>query len=335
MKTRFTELVGCSLPIQLAGMGTLGRPPLAAAVAEAGGLGMMGWIGAPPDHLLWMLEETRRRTSGAIGVNFIVDGWRETPTGDIDPTCLEAVKLASTRARVVEFFYGTPESVLVEAVHAGGALADWQVGSVEEARLAEQVGCDFVVAQGIEAGGHVRGRTELFSLLPEVVSAVSLPVVAAGGIGTGAMMARALRARADAVRIGTRFVAASESEAHSEYVDRLIAASADDTVLTEAFSTNWPNAPHRVLKSCVTAMEHSVEDVVGDSARPWAPEVRVPVHRGDSMVPLNITRGRIEAMPHWAGTSVGAVSGRAPVAEIVAELVRDAERELRARSGGL
>lgn len=324
MRTRFTDLVGCTVPIQLAAMGSLGLPPLAAAVAEAGGLGMLGWNGAPPAHLVWMLEETRRRTQGAFGVNFLVDGWRETANGEIEPEGLEAVHIAAPRARVVEFFYGPPDSVLVRAGHAGGALVSWQVGSAEEARQAEQVGCDFVVAQGTEAGGHVRGKTALLALLPQVVGAVRVPVVAAGGIGSGARMAQALRAGADAVRVGTRFVAATESEAHPAYIERLIAASADDTVLTEAFSTNWPNAPHRVLADCVRALHETTDEVVGDSARPWAPELRVPVHRGDAMVPLNVTRGRIEAMPHWAGTSVGEVSGRSPAAEIVAELLREA-----------
>ena len=318
-------MVGCSVPIQLAGMGSLGRPGLAAAVASAGGLGMLGWNGAPADHLVWMLEETRRRTRGAFGVNFIVDGWRDTPSGEIEPDGMAAVRTAATRARVVEFFYGPPDPALVEAGHAGGALVSWQVGSVAEARDAERAGCDFVVAQGIEAGGHVRGTSKLFVLLPEVLKAVQLPVVAAGGIGDGATMGQALKAGASGVRIGTRFVAAVESEAHPDYVDRLIRAKAGDTVLTGAFSTNWPNAPHRVLAECVRALERVTGEVVGDSARPWAPDVRVPVHRGDAMVPLTTTRGRIEAMPHWAGTSVEAVVRRAPAAEIVAELVRDAE----------
>lgn len=258
-------------------------------------------------------------------MNFITDGWRDTPSGEIEPECMAAVRTAATRCRVVEFFYSPPDTMLVDAGHAGGALVSWQVGSPEEAREAERTGCDFVVAQGIEAGGHVRGKTELFALLPKVVTAVKVPVVAAGGIGSGEKMAQAWDAGASAVRIGTRFIAATESEAHPDYVDRLIRASAEDSILTEAFSTNWPNAPHRVLRNCIQAMQRATGEVIGDSARPWAPDVRVPVHRGDSMVPLTTTRGLIEAMPHWAGTSVGAVTERAPAAQIVAELIQDAE----------
>ncbi|HEV2519389.1 MAG TPA: nitronate monooxygenase [Thermoplasmata archaeon] len=265
MRTRFTDVIGCTVPVQLAGMGSLGRPALAAAVASAGGLGMLGWNGAPPEHLVWMLEETRRRTQGVFGVNYIVDGWRETASGAIEPECVEAVKVAASRARVVEFFYGPPDPALVDIAHKGGALASWQVGTLEEARQAESAGCDVVVAQGVEAGGHVRGKTELFTLLPKVIGAVTVPVVAAGGIGTGEIMGRALSAGAEAVRIGTRFVAATESEAHPDYVRRLVDASGRDTVVTETFSRNWPHAPHRVLASCIGEYERTTEDVIGDS----------------------------------------------------------------------
>src|SRR5207253_3059636 len=104
----------------------------------------------------------------------------------------ELVKVAAARARVVEFFYGDPDPALVDVVHAAGALACWQVGSTEEAVAAEQSGCDLIAAQGIEAGGHVRGRLGLFPLLAQVLDAVKVPVIAAGGIGTARSMAAAL-----------------------------------------------------------------------------------------------------------------------------------------------
>src|SRR5207248_5682729 len=106
-------------------------------------------------------------------------------------------------------------------VHAGKALAAWQVGSLEEAQAAVDAGCDFIVAQGVEAGGHVRGRISLLPLLDEVLPVVGIPVVAAGGIGTARAMAAALAAGASAVRVGTRFVAAVESEAHPHYKEAL------------------------------------------------------------------------------------------------------------------
>jgi nitronate monooxygenase len=163
----------------------------------------------------------------------------------------------------VEFFYGAPDADLVGLAHQGGAIAAWQVGSQSEAVAARDAGCDVVIVQGVEAGGHVRGKVGLLALLPDVLDAVDAPVVAAGGIGTARAMAAALAAGADGVRVGTRFVATLEADAHPDYVDALLHARAEDTVLTEAFSVMWLDAPHRVLRSCVERAEAEDKEVVG------------------------------------------------------------------------
>src|SRR5438067_8157794 len=224
LATRFTELVGCSVPIQQAGMGAVASPELAAAVAEAGGLGMLGMArsgGRTVRGLRSQLSRMNALTSRPFGINFIV-----TPDelAGVEPGCFE---LAAHSARVIEFFYGWPDRALVELVHQGGALVSWQVGSREEAVAAADVGCDLVVAQGIAAGGHVRGTIGLAALLDEVLEVIDVPVLAAGGIGTGRAVAAALTAGASGVRIGTRFVAAREADAHPAYVDGLIAARAE------------------------------------------------------------------------------------------------------------
>src|SRR5205807_7262023 len=126
---------------------------------------------------------------------------------------------ASNRSPYVEFFWGVPDADVVETVHAGGARAGWQVGSADEARAAQDAGCDVIVAQGIEAGGHVRGTLGLLPLLDEVRTAIDLPIIAAGGIGTGTAMAAALVAGADAGRRGTRVIAAAAAIAHPTYVE--------------------------------------------------------------------------------------------------------------------
>jgi nitronate monooxygenase len=141
-------------------------------------------------------------------------------------------------------------------------------------------------------------------------------------------MAAALAAGADAVRVGTRFVAATESEAHPRYVENLIAATAKDTVLTQAFATNWPNAPHRVLRNRVDALKNSDKEFVGERVYQWAPDKRVPVRRGDAMIPMASTSGEIEAMPQWAGESVDSVRRIQPAAQIVRELVTETEELL-------
>src|SRR5213079_183863 len=139
---------------------------------------------------------------------------------------------------------------------------------------ARDAGCDVIVAQGIEAGGHVRGTLGLLPLLDEVRTVIDLPIVAAGGIGTGTAMAAALVAGADAVRVGTRFMVASESTAHPTYVEALIGAGADDTVLTTAFGDGWPDAPHRVLKSAIEAGEKL------GSGQSWSPEWPTTAYTG-------------------------------------------------------
>src|SRR5689334_14396054 len=149
------------------------RRDLAAAVAGAGALGMLGGVMQPAELLAAEVDGASADADGPVGVNFLM------PFVD-----REAVEAAAPRARVVEFFYGEPDAGLVKAVRAAGALAAWQVGSAEEAKAAADIGCDFVIAQGIEAGGHVRGTTGVLPLLDAVLDAVEVPVVAAGGVGT-------------------------------------------------------------------------------------------------------------------------------------------------------
>jgi len=329
LRTKFTELLGCTVPLQQAGMGKIASPALAAAVADAGGLGMVSGIaGAPPEYVAKILDGLHRSTSGAFGANFIVDGVRDEASGKLDADFVKVLEVAASRAPLVEFFYTHPDPELVEMAHTGGALVSWQVGSAPEA-VAAEAGCDLIVAQGTEAGGHVRGTIGVLALLGEVLPSAKVPVVAAGGIGTGRAMAAALAAGASAVRVGTRFVAAEEAGTHPAYVERLIAASAKDTILTEAFSANWPNAPHRVLRSCVEAVERFQGEFVGETAQPWAPGVRVPVQTRASFVADKTTTGEFDAMPLWAGESVDGVKRIQKAGEIVRELADEAERHLR------
>ena len=279
-------------------MGGFTTPDLAVAVSAAGALGMLsGTIGA--QALSVQLDAVPAGVP--VGVNFLVPF--------LDPRALEE---SATRSPLVEFFWGEPDPAVIATVHDGGARAGWQVGCADEARAARDAGCDLIVAQGIEAGGHVRGTLGLLPLLDEVRASVDLPLVAAGGVGTGRAMAAALSAGADAVRVGTRFVAAAESTAHPVYVAALIRSGADDTVLTTAFGDGWPDAPHRVLRSALAAGE-----ALG-GAQSWSPEW-----------PSQASGGVIEAHALYAGQSVGAVRTRQSAAQIVGELVTEAEQALR------
>jgi len=313
--TSFTKLVGVSAPIQVAAMPGISTPELVAAVADAGALGMVGATLTPAPVLETVLDGLAKRTRGVVGVNFLIPF--------LDPECLA---VAARRARVVEFFYGEPDVSLVERARAFGALVSWQVGSLAEAVAAERAGCDFVVVQGTEAGGHVRGETSLLPLLSLVLDVVRVPVVAAGGIATARSLAAVLACGCGAARVGTRFVAAAESGAHPAYVKAILAASAKDTCLTEAYSVLWPNAPHRVLRSAIAAAEALTEDIVGELV---SERQVTPIQRFSVIPPTSTTTGHIEAMALYAGESVANVTSVQPASVIVSELVEGAERLLR------
>jgi nitronate monooxygenase len=226
LRTAFTELVGCQVPIQMAPMGGgVVTPELAIAVARGGGLGMLQRAD-PTTSLADRIGRLEQAQAGPFGVNFVL----HTPS----PSDRAEIELAASRARLVEFFWADPDPALVELVHAGGALAGWQVGSVQEAERAADAGCDLVIAQGMEAGGHVRGTVALLPLLAGVLEVVTVPVLAAGGIAGARSMAAVLGAGAAGVRVRTRFLATPESGAHPEYVAALVAADGEATVLTEA-----------------------------------------------------------------------------------------------------
>lgn len=306
--TRFTSLVDCALPIQMAPIGAAGQDPrLAIAVARAGGHAMYPGVQLDAHQLGAAVDDVRAAT-GAFGVNFVVPLMTRA--------CLE---LASRRAPVVDLFYGDPTAEIVEAVHRGGALASWQVGSAEEARAAVDCGCDIVVAQGTQAGGRIRGAHELRELLDLVLAAVDVPVVAAGGIATAEHVAAALGAGADAVRVGTRFLAAAEADVHPAYQQAVLEAERDDAVITRAFAAGVPDFPHRVLQRSLDAA-HAV------AAPPYTPEL-----------PTRDFEGDVRGTPFYAGQSVGDVRAVQPAAEIVAELaegVRAATQAARASAGG-
>ncbi len=319
--TAFTTLVGCRVPLQLAGMGSIAGVDLAAAVSNAGGLGMVAFPMVPAPALEALLTDLARRTEAPFGINFLM------PFLDAD-----CVRIAAQHARVVEFFYAEPDPSLVASARGGGALVAWQVGSVDEARSAADAGVDFLIAQGTEAGGHVRGNVPLLPLLSGVLEAVDVPVVAAGGISTPRAMAAALAAGASAVRVGTLFVAAAEADAHPRYVEALIGARGEDTVLTEAYEVMWPNAPHRVLRSALERARSLTAATVGEITMG---DVTMPVPRFAPMAATRSTTGDIDAMALYAGQGVDAVREIRPAADIVRDLAEGAEELLRSASNSL
>ncbi|MFL5578560.1 MAG: NAD(P)H-dependent flavin oxidoreductase [Gemmatimonadaceae bacterium] len=309
------QRLGVELPICQAPIGSLASAELAAAVSEAGALGHVACTWRGVDDLRALFRRVRALTSRAFGANFVLDFPIE-----------EQLSVALDHGvPVVSFFWGDGAPYLPR-VHAAGAVAIQVVGSVEEARCAADAGFDLLVAQGRDAGGHVRGEQGTMTLVPEVVDALApLPVLAGGGIVDRRGVAAAFALGAQGVWVGTRFAASREANAHPVYQDLLVAATGADTVHSTVFDVGWPGAPMRTLRnSTVRAWE-----AAGRPAAPGRPHEGEPVaRRGDGpalpryhfAAPTREAAGDVEAMALYAGEGAGLVRAVEPAASIVADL---------------
>ena len=314
METSVTRLLNCAVPIQNAGMAGIVTVELAAAVSAAGGIGTISATLMSAEKLHQQLTDLRAKSAGVVGVNFLIPFLDKA-----------ALHVAAHEADLVEFFYGEPDPELVGIAAAHGANVAWQVGSLAEAHAAANAGCAVIIVQGTEAGGHVRGEISLFPLLSAIARHIDVPLIAAGGIASGGDFAAALAAGASGIRVGTRFVVAKESAAHADYVNSILAASAEDTVLTEAFSVMWPNAPHRVLRSAVAAAEQLSDDTAGEIT--WD-DRQIQVPRFSVFAPTVDTRGATEAMALYACESVSSIDRVESAADIIESLLTGAHRRL-------
>lgn len=324
--TAFCRLVGVPLPIVQAPIGGMATPELAAAVCEAGALGMLSLTWSEPDEIDAALARMRALTDRPFGVNLIL-AW---PQEDRLQRCLDG------GARIVSFFFGDP-APLVRIAHEAGALVFHTVGDAAEARRVVDTGVDVVVAQGWEAGGHVVGHVATMALVPRVVDAVSpTPVVAAGGIGDGRGLAAVLTLGASAGWLGTRFVMASEAPALPAYREHLAAAAETSTVYSSLFDLDWPDAPHRTLRnSTIDAWEAAGRPLPG--SRPGEGDVVATadadgreILRYESTSPRLGVTGELEALPQWAGQSVGLIDDVRPAGQIVRTLAEEAAAALTA-----
>ncbi|TCC49122.1 nitronate monooxygenase [Kribbella capetownensis] len=295
-------ILGTRLPIVQAPIGSAVSPELVAAVGEAGALGMLAATWHSPEGLAADIAAVRKLTAAPFGVNLVLD----FPIDALLEVALQA------EVPVISTFWGEAGQVH-ERIAAAGATHVHVVGSTEEARHAEGCGVDILVAQGLEAGGHVRGTVGTMSLVPAVVDAVDVPVLAAGGITDRRGMAAALALGASGVWVGTRFVGTRESRAHVVYRRAIVAADAEDAVWTTRFDGGWPDAPHRALRNSSLAADLA-RDVVAHRADGG------PIRRYDDTVPLTGMTGELEALAMYAGQGVGTIRSVQTVAAVVSEL---------------
>lgn len=321
--TPFTTALGLRVPLVSAPF-SVATPAMVAAVSNAGALGLYSVTWRTPDAIRARLTDIQERTPHPFGVNLVLE-WDMRERLQV---CLEA------GVRVVSLWWGNPEPY-IDMAHEAGAKVLFTVGSVAEAERAVRAGADVIVAQGWEAGGHVRGQMTTFTLLPQVVDAVDVPVIAAGGIGDGRGLAAALMLGASGAWIGTRFLMAAEAAVHDDYREQLRRAQGDDTTHTWLFNEGW-QGPHRVLRnSTVEAWQNAGEPPVGQ--RPDEGETIAwtaagePLNRYDFNSPAANMIGNLEAMALYAGQSVGLISSEQraqPAGEIVADLLGETRRAL-------
>jgi NAD(P)H-dependent flavin oxidoreductase YrpB (nitropropane dioxygenase family) len=325
--TRITRQFGLRAPIINAGMAFVAGPELAAAVANAGGLGMLGGAMVPVQGLRAMIQATRGMTEGHFGVDLIGDFIDDA---HIDVLVEELVSLAV-------FFWSAPTAAQVKKLKAGGVQFWMQAGSVDEAREAVELGAEAIIVQGSEAGGHNRSQATLAILFNAVRAAFPrLPLIAAGGIADGIGLASALLRGADAVWCGTRFLASREADAHEDYKHRVLKAQAGDTAMTKVFGPEWPGQSLRALINqavrtsegrAEAALEEAKGEMIGTTTLGGE---TIPVPRYSAILPTRAFKADLEWACLTAGECAANIKTVEPAASIIARMMREAQAALAA-----
>jgi nitronate monooxygenase len=291
---------------------------LTVSVSETGGMGSLQGTWIKPEIAAQLVDSVVSKTNNPFFVNFVLS---------FEPHSFDAVIEAG--APVITFSWGhAPE--LIDRAHHNNVAVGVQVGTAEGARIALSHGADFLICQGVEAGGHVQSTTVLATLLPQVLSvAGDVPVFAAGGLATGADIAWALRVGASGAMLGTRFVATQESEAHQHYKEMIVTSSGSDSVYTLCFDGGWSQVAHRVLRNATLNMwEDAGCPVVGKRPREGDIVARGKngylLKRYDHDTPTrSINEGDVSDWCLYAGTSCGSVNDIPIASELVLRLWQD------------
>lgn len=311
MRTRLTDLLDIEHPVMLAGMGGVSYAALVAAVSEAGGIGTLGASTMGNDELPVEMAAVRAITAKPFGVDLLT-----ALPGQVEAGIQSVIEGG---ASIFVAGLGVPREV-IDLLHANNVLVGSMCGKVRHAVGAVASGVDFVVAQGTEGGGHT-GTVATMALIPQVVDAVGdrVPVVAAGGLFDGRGLAASLALGADGVWLGTRFIATPEARAVNGYKETLLALPEDGTVISRAFT----GKTCRVVRNDWTAhFEEHPEELQPFPAQAVASMKAGANHLGaPSGTDVDVAR---EFMP--CGQGVGAIDRLVPAADIVREVVAEAER---------
>lgn len=309
-------------PILQAPIGSMASTDLAAAVSNAGGMGSLALAWAEPDEAVRRVRVLQAQTNHLFFANFVLS---------FRPKALDAVLEAGVP--MITFSWGQPNQ-LIKHVHGFGALVGVQVGTVDGVKQALDNQADFIVCQSVEAGGHVQSTTPMSELLPRVVElAGAVPVVAAGGMTSGADIAFALNSGASAVMLGTRFVATVESNAHPHYKQALVDAKSTDSAYTLCFNGGWPYAAHRVLRNSVLN-EWEAAGCPPSGQRPGEGEViafngkGIEIKRYDDTPPARMTEGGVLDCCLYAGAGCGKIKDIPRAADLLRNLWSECESSI-------
>lgn len=307
MKTRVTELLGITYPIIQAGMIWAAGSKLAAAAANAGALGLIGAGSMKPELLREHIRKCRTLTSKRFGVNLPLI------RGDVEEL---AEVIVDEKIDIIFTSSGSPAK-MISRLKANGAIVVHVIASVKHARKAAEAGCDAVVAEGFEAGGH-NGIDEITTLclVPQVIDAITIPVIAAGGIADGRQMLAAMALGAEAVQVGTRFAATIESSAHENYKRSVVAAEDNGTVLAMKRLM-----PVRLIKNAFAASVMAAEQ--RGASKEELQELLGVKRAQRGIFDGDINEGEIEA-----GQSSGLIKDIIPAAEVVQRMMQEYSKAL-------
>jgi len=306
------RLLGIEHPIIQGGMAWVGTAELSAAVSEAGAFGILGGGNAPPDYVRAQVRELKRRTNKPFGVNIPLFS---PYVDDVVQICIEE------RVTAVATGAGNPGPIIPRLKEAG-ILVMPVVASVALAKRLERMGADLIVAEGMESGGHI-GDLGTMPLVPQVIDAVSVPVVAAGGFADGRGLAAALALGAVGIQMGTRFICTTECTAHPNYKDKILKAG-DRATMTTGHSLGHPV---RAIKNPMTLEFQELE-------RRGATEQEV-IEFGTGRLRLATVEGDVVHGSVMAGEIAGMVNDIVSCRELVERIVRQAEDIIRALPGQL
>ena len=305
MESKISQLLGIQYPIIQGGMAWVANPSLASAVSNAGGLGIIACGHAPGPVVQGFSDEMKQLTDKPFGVNIML----LSPFVDevVDVVCQAGVKVVCTGA-------GNPGKYM-DKFKAAGITVIPVVASVALAKRMEKAGADAIVIEGMEAGGHI-GKTTTIALLPQVVDAVNIPVIAAGGIGDGRGMAAAFMLGAEAVQLGTRFLVAKESTAHDNFKQAVIKAKDIDTVITGQITGH----PVRVLRNKLTKIYLQAEKEETSKENPDFERLEAI---GKGALRRIVVEGDTQMGSMMAGQIAGLIQKEETCKEIIEELMRD------------